>query len=79
MTVTTAVIAVLVFIILIQTLTNQLDRRRQARSELLLVKAVIANNEHEFLAAQDSPKEAIKKMQIENDLATKAVIFLPPI
>lgn len=47
--------------------------KRDTERENRLLKALIAKNLQEYSLAEASPDEQIKKMQVENDLATKAV------
>ena len=56
----------------INTIVNYLILKGNSEEKNRLVKALIAQNAIEYAQTEMSPKEELKKMKIENDLAMKA-------
>ena len=66
------IVGVLVGLNVFTLLLHQHERHRGMERELVLVKALAADNLQELQYAQESPADNRKRMTIENDLAGKA-------
>jgi len=58
-------------------ITNQLDQRQAKSREQSLLAALVSKSAHEYALSMEaikrSPKDKIREMEIENDLAERAV------
>lgn len=51
---------------------THLDKKRSSEEKNKLIKAVLAKNVAEYARSEYSPKENIKELEVENDLAKHA-------
>ena len=80
---TVAISVLSIAVVIVSMRDRHLDRKDRREMETILVKAILANNVNEFVYAEESPgdrlkkdKIELKKLKVENNLAENAATLL---